>query len=60
MGIFSEADQHPFVEREIETVDEAHGGSSVESWLEEQQVRDFVRSSERPRGLFVRDDILLS
>ena len=60
MGIFSEADQHPFIEQDREVIEESRGGSGAESWLDEQRVRDFVRSAERPRGLYVRDDILLS
>ena len=60
MGIFSEADHHPFVELDGEVSEESHGGSGAEAWNEELRVRDYVRSGERPRGVFIRDDILLS
>ena len=61
MGIFSEADSHPFDQRDTQPVDDSrHGGSGNEAWTDERRMSDFIRSAERPRGLFVRDDILLS
>ena len=57
MGIFSEADRHPFHEVEsVRSKEDARGGVSGQNWGEDRRVSDFVRSTERPRGLYIRDD----
>lgn len=57
MGIFTEADKHPFHEAEhVSSSEESRGGSSGERWGEDQRVHDYVRPTERPRGLYIRDD----
>jgi hypothetical protein len=55
MGIFTEADRHPFHELERTGSSEESCGGSGESWGEER-LRDFARLVERPRGLYIRDD----
>ncbi|HLG70377.1 MAG TPA: hypothetical protein VK009_08140 [Chloroflexota bacterium] len=57
MGIFSEADHHPFIERDEVVAEQAHGGAG-ESWRDENATHEYVRPAERPRGLFIRDNEL--
>ena len=54
MGIFSEADRHPFIQREEVVAEQAHGGAG-ESWRDENGNHEYVRPADRPRGLFIRD-----
>ena len=57
MGIFTEADWHPFHEPEVEVVEEAHGGLSAEAWFEDGLHREYVRPVNRvPRGTFISDE----
>jgi len=57
MGIFTEADWHPFAKPTAEVVKEARGGSAAEPWLEDGRLNEFVRSSDPTRRrLFIRDD----
>ncbi|HLQ33763.1 MAG TPA: hypothetical protein VK457_13840 [Chloroflexota bacterium] len=56
MGIFSEADHHPFVELDGDVViEDAHGGSGSEPWRDEHGRREYVRATE-PRSLYIRDE----
>ncbi|HVA25142.1 MAG TPA: hypothetical protein VMW62_12210 [Chloroflexota bacterium] len=56
MGIFSEADHHPFINAEGDAVvEEAHGGLG-EPWRDEQGIHEYVRPVDRQRGLFIRDE----
>ncbi|MHB8619728.1 MAG: hypothetical protein ACYDAG_09180 [Chloroflexota bacterium] len=56
MGIFSEADRHPFEQR-TEPVDERRGGAAFGSRREERRSFEYVRRIEEPvRRLFTRDD----
>ena len=57
MGIFSDADHHPFVNPEGEAViEDARGGG--EPWRDDRGVHEYVRPGERQRGLFIRDESL--
>ena len=56
MGIFSEADRHPFFEADSDVVEDARGGSAAEPWAEDGRTLEYVRSSERSRRLFIHDD----
>lgn len=56
MGIFTEADQHPFHESEHAASSEESRGGSSDSWAEEHRIRDYARPAERPRGLYIRED----
>jgi len=59
MGIFNDADHHPFHPRESEAVvEDARGGLSVESWRDKDGVHEYVRPNERQRGLYIRDESL--
>lgn len=58
MGIFSEADHHPFIEREDVVAEESHGGAGQDRWGDDHGTQEYVRPSERARGLFIRDDEL--
>jgi len=62
MGIFSEADHHPFINMGGDAViEEAHGGLGGESWRDESWrdehgIHEYVRPVDRQRGLFIRDE----
>jgi hypothetical protein len=58
MGIFNEADMHPFHETEpvVASSEESRGGSSGERWGDEHRIHDYAKAPERPRGLYIRDD----
>ncbi|HEX6512757.1 MAG TPA: hypothetical protein VF157_10685 [Chloroflexota bacterium] len=57
MGIFSEADHHPFIESAGDVVaEDARGGLASEPWRDERGMHEFVRPAERPRGLYIRDE----
>ncbi|MFI5267586.1 MAG: hypothetical protein ACHQ7M_09450 [Chloroflexota bacterium] len=59
MGIFSEADHHPFINPDGDAVvEEAHGGLGGEPWRDEHGIHEYVRSADRQRGLFIRDESL--
>ena len=57
MGIFSEADHHPFIQRDDLVVEQAHGGAA-ESWRDENSTHEYVRPAYRPSGLLIRADEL--
>jgi len=60
MGIFTEADHHPFHELDgFASAEEAHGGSGGEHRPDEQRVHDYVRGNETARtgGLYIRDEL---
>ena len=56
MGIFSEADHHPFISMGGDAViEEAHGGLGGESWRDESWrdehgIHEYVRPVDRQRG----------
>jgi hypothetical protein len=58
MGIFTDADCHPFDESERQpTVEDARGRYTSEQWPDERSLREYVRTIERPRrGLYIRDE----
>lgn len=59
MGIFSDADHHPFVSQDADVVvEDARGGMGGDSWRDERGMHEYVRSAERQRGLFIRDESL--
>ena len=58
MGIFSEADHHPFITPDGDAVVEEARGGSGEVWRDEHGVHEFVRPADRQRGLYIRDDSL--
>ncbi len=59
MGIFTEADHHPFHEQAgFVSGEEAHGSSSVERWGDEQRPPDYVPRTESARVLYIRDESL--
>lgn len=59
MGIFSEADRHPFTQLDGDVVvEEAHGGLGGEPWRDEHGIREYVRPVDRQRGLYIRDESL--
>lgn len=56
MGIFSEADRHPFFEADSDVIEEARGGTRVESWLEDGLMYEYVHTAQHSRQLFIHDD----
>ncbi len=56
MGMFIEADHHPFIQADGKVVEETHGGSGSESWRDENGHHEYVRPAARPRGTFIRRD----
>jgi len=56
MGIFTEADQHPFDEQDRAASSEESRGGSSDRMSDEHRMRDFIRPTERARGLYIRDD----
>jgi hypothetical protein len=59
MGMFIEADHHPFHEADREmVVEDARGGMGGEAWRDERGMHEYVRPTERPRGLYISDESL--
>ena len=57
MGIFSEADQHPFAQTEADGVEKSHGGAATEPWLDDTRMHEHRRPADLSRRqLFIRDD----
>jgi hypothetical protein len=56
LGIFSEADHHPFHEGNGEiVVEDARGGMGAETWHDDSGVHEYVRPVDRTRGLYIQD-----
>ena len=56
MGIFSDADHHPFTQLDDVVIEEAHGGLGGEPWRDEHGIHEYVRPVDRQRGLYIRDE----
>ncbi|GEM_PF-6236379 len=59
MGIFTEADRHPFSELDADVSEQAHGGAGNELGPRDLRWSEFVRSTDQPR-FFIRDESLAS
>ena len=59
MGMFIDADHHPFHETNREmVVEDARGGVGGETWRDEHGVHEYIRPTQKPRGIFIRDESL--